>query len=433
MKLSIFACLIFCAIVISADAQSMFRGNPAHTGVFSGPAPREFHGVKWKFPTGNRIVGSPVIEGQVIYFGSDDGNIYALDSQSGRQVWKTKTRGPVPATPAIANGTLYVGSYDGNFYALDSKTGELKWKFATGGERRFEAKGLHGMQPKNQTIADPFDIFLSSPVVVDNAVYFGSGDGNIYRLDTKSGALNWKFKTGDVVHASPAFADNTVFVGSWDSYFYAIDANSGKEKWHFHGGEDALIHNQVGFQSSPAVVDGVVYTGCRDAQLYALDAANGKEKWKFDNQLSWVITSPAVHNGKVYFATSDSALYHVAEAATGKSLVKEDGRAYMFSSPAVVNDTVFIGVTNGTLAARDAATGKVLWEFQTDASKENKDWVLTADRRFNAPLLFFDNWKEGPLVAQDRQLSVGSIFSSPLIASGTVYFGSTDGFLYAID
>jgi eukaryotic-like serine/threonine-protein kinase len=236
-----------------------------------------------------------------------------------------------------------------------------------------------------------------------------------------------------VVHASPAFADDTIFVGSWDSYFYAIDAKSGKEKWRFHGGEDALIHNQVGFQSSPAVVDGVVYTGCRDAQLYALDATSGKEKWKFDNQLSWVITSPAVLNGRVYFATSDSALYHVAEAATGKSLVREDGGAYMFSSPAVVNDTVFIGVLNGTFMARDAETGKMLWEFQTDASKENKGWVLTAERRCNMPMLFFDNWKEGPLVAQDRQMSVGSIFSSPLVANGTVYFGSTDGFLYAID
>ena len=432
MKLSVFALLV-CVVAISADAQTMFRGDPAHTGVYSGPAPREFHGLRWKFPTGNRIVASPVIDGQVIYFGSDDGNIYAVDSETGRQIWKTKTRGPVSATPAIANGMLYVGSYDGNFYALDLKAGELKWKFATGGERRFEAKGLHGMQPKNQTIADPFDIFLSSPAVVGNSVYFGSGDGNVYCLDAKSGALTWKFKTGDVVHASPAFADNTVFVGSWDSYFYAIDANSGKEKWRFHGGEDALIHNQVGFQSSPAVVNGTVYTGCRDAQLYALDAINGKQKWKFDNELSWVITSPAVHNGKAYFATSDSALYHVADAATGKSLVKEDGRAYMFSSPAVAGDTVFIGVLNGTLAARDAATGKLLWEFQTDASKENKGWVLTSERRFNGPLLFFDNWREGPLVAQDRQLSVGSIFSSPLVASGTVYFGSTDGFLYAID
>jgi eukaryotic-like serine/threonine-protein kinase len=422
-----------CGLALSAHGQTMFRGNAAHTGVYSGPAPRQFHRVKWKFPTGNRIVASPVTEGKLIYFGSDDGDVYAVESETGRQAWKTKTRGPVSATPAVSNGMLYIGSYDGNFYALNAETGELKWKFATGGERRFEAKGLHGMQPKNQTIADPFDIFLSSPVVIDGAVYFGSGDGHVYRLDANSGELDWKFKTGDVVHASPAFADDTIFVGSWDSYFYAIDAKSGKQKWRFHGGEDALIHNQVGFQSSPAVVDGVVYTGCRDAQLYALDEISGKQKWKFDNQLSWVITSPAVCNGRVYFGTSDSALYHVAEAATGKSLVKEDGGAYMFSSPAVVNDTVFIGVVNGTFMARDAQTGKVLWEFQTDASKQNKRWVLTAERRFNAPMLFFDNWKEGPLVAQDRQLSVGSIFSSPLVTNGTVYFGSTDGFLYAID
>jgi len=433
MKLSIFASLVGCAIAISANAQSMFRGNPAHTGAYAGPAPRQFHRVKWKFATGNRVISSPVISGKALYFGGDDGNVYAVDSETGGQIWKTKTRGPVPATPAVVNGTLYVGSYDGNFYALNADTGALKWKFATGGERRFEAKGLHGMQPKNQTIADSFDIFLSSPVVVDGAVYFGSGDGNVYALDANSGELRWKFKTGDVVHASPAFADGVVFVGSWDSYFYAIDAKNGKEKWRFHGGEDALIHNQVGFQSSPAVVDGVVYTGCRDAQLYALEAESGKEKWKIDNQLSWVITSPAVVGGKVYFATSDSALYHVAGAVTGKSLVKEDGRAYMFSSPAVVNDTVFIGVLNGTLAARDAASGKLLWEFQTDASKENKGWVLTVERRFNVPMLFFDNWHEGPIVAQDRQLSVGSIFSSPLVANGAVYFGSTDGFVYAID
>jgi outer membrane protein assembly factor BamB len=433
MKLSIFAPLVGCAVAISADAQSMFRGDPAHTGAYTGPAPRQFHRVKWRFATGNRVISSPVIRGKALYFGGDDGNVYAVDSETGRQMWKTKTRGPVPATPAVVNGTLYVGSYDGNFYALNADTGALKWRFATGGERRFEAKGLHGMQPKTQTIADPFDIFLSSPVVVGGAVYFGSGDGNVYALDANSGELRWKFKTGDVVHASPAFADGVVFVGSWDSYFYAIDAKNGKEKWRFHGGEDALIHNQVGFQSSPAVVDGVVYTGCRDAQLYALEAESGKEKWKIDNQLSWVITSPAVVGGKVYFATSDSALYHVADAATGKSLVKEDGGAYMFSSPTVVNDTAFIGVLNGTLAARDAASGKLLWEFQTDASKENKGWVLTAERRFNVPMLFFDNWREGPLVAQDRQLSVGSIFSSPLVANGAVYFGSTDGFVYAID
>src|ERR1051325_7901095 len=155
-----------------AEAQSMFRGDPAHSGIYPGPAPREFHRVKWAFPTGDRIVSSPVLQDKVLYFGGDDGNIYAVEADSGRQIWKRPTGGPVPCTPAVANGTLFAGSYDGKFYALNAQTGAIKWKFATEGERRFEAKGIHGLEPKNQTIADQYDVFLSSPVVVHGAVFF---------------------------------------------------------------------------------------------------------------------------------------------------------------------------------------------------------------------------------------------------------------------
>jgi len=94
---------------------------------------------------------------------------------------------------------------------------------------------------------------------------------------------------------------------------------------------------------------------------------------------------------------------------------------------------VFIGVLNGTLEARDRNSGELLWEFQTEKSKQNANWVLTGERRFNVPLLFFDVWREGPLVSVDRQFAIGAIFSSPLVAKGVVYFGSTDGFLYALE
>jgi outer membrane protein assembly factor BamB len=421
------------AMALSAHSQSMFRGDPAHSGISKETAPRQFHRVKWQFPTGDRIISSPVWDNKVIYFGGDDGNIYAVDSETGRQIWKRTTGGPVPCTPAVANGLVYAGSYDGKFYALNAKTGAIKWKFATEGERRFEAKGIHGLQPKTQTIADQFDVFLSSPVVVQGAVYFGSGDGNLYALDAATGDLKWKFKTGDVIHASPAYADGVLFVGSWDSYFYAVDAATGKEKWKFHGGEDPLIHNQVGFQSSAAVVNGVVYVGCRDAHLYALDAATGKEKWKIFNDLSWVIVSPAVVDDKVVFATSDSSLFRVADAATGKELLKKEDKAFMFSSPVVAGDVVLIGVMNGTLQARDLKTGEPLWDFQTETSKQNKGWILTADRKFNEPMFFTSNWREAPIVGIDRQQMIGGIFSTPLVMNGVVYFGSTDGNLYAID
>ncbi len=119
----------FCAAT-AIDAQSMFRGDAMHSGTYAGPAPRQFHRVKWKFPTGDRVISSPVFKDNVIYFGGDDGNVYAVDAATGRQIWKRATNGPVPATPAIADGTVYVGSYDGKFYAFNAQTGALKWKFA---------------------------------------------------------------------------------------------------------------------------------------------------------------------------------------------------------------------------------------------------------------------------------------------------------------
>jgi eukaryotic-like serine/threonine-protein kinase len=149
--------------------------------------------------------------------------------------------------------------------------------------------------------------------------------------------------------------------------------------------------------------------------------------------LSWVITSPAVADGKVFCATSDSSLYHVVDANSGKPVVRQQGKAYMFSSPAIVGDVAFIGVLNGTLEARDVKTGELLWDYQVEASKQNKGWVLTGDRKFNIPFLYHSNWREAPIVANDQQIRIGGIFSSPLVVNGVVYFGSADGFLYALE
>src|SRR4051794_26413041 len=121
--------LALCAGPTPSNAQNMFRGNAAHTGVYPGRGPREFHRIKWSFVTGSRVIGSPVSFEKAIYFGSDDGNVYALDAATGRELWRAATRGPVPCTPAIVNGTIYFGSYDGKFYALDARTGNVKWKF----------------------------------------------------------------------------------------------------------------------------------------------------------------------------------------------------------------------------------------------------------------------------------------------------------------
>ena len=422
---------VLLATAASAPAQGMFRGGPAHTGVYAAKAPRELHGVKWRFATGGAVLSSPVVERGTLYFGSGDGNVYAVDAMTGVQRWMARTRGAVDSTPAVDQDLVFVLSFDGTLYALEAATGKHRWTFATEGERRFEARGLHGLAPKNQTFFDAWDMYLSSPVAAQGAVYFGSGDGNVYAVEETSGALRWKFTTGGVVHASPAYDAGTIYVGSWDSYLYALDAASGREKWRFKTGEDPLMHNQVGFQSSPAVARGIVYVGCRDAHLYAVDAATGKQRWSLPTQGSWVVASPAVAPGKVIFGTSDSKLLFALDPETGKPVYQQPDNSYLFSSPAVAGDTIVVGKMNGALVALDLESGKRLWEYQTDASKQNAGWLLKADRSHNDAMTFRAG-DYGTGAGVERLFSLGAVASSPLVAGGVVYFGSTDGFLYAL-
>ena len=105
----------------------------------------------------------------------------------------------------------------------------------------------------------------------------------------------------------------------------------------------------------------------------------------------------------------------------------------MFSSPTVVGDVVLIGVLNGTLVARDIKSGNVLWDYQTETSKKNKGWVLTGDRKFNGPFVSPSLWRERRLWRRIASSISAPIFSTPLVANGVVYFGSTDGCLYALE
>jgi outer membrane protein assembly factor BamB len=412
--------------------QNMFRGNPARTGVYATDAPRQFNGVKWAFKTDGWVLSSPAVAGGVVYFGSDDGNLYALETSTGATKWKFSTSGPVRSSPAVVAGTVYFGSYDGRFYAVDAASGKLKWKFDTPGERRFEAKGLHGLFPRTQTMPDFWDFFLSSPAVEAGMVYFGSGDGNLYALDAETGQMKWKFATQDVVHSSPAVADGTVYFGSWDSYLYALDAATGQRKWRFKTGEDKVNFNQVGIQSSPAVDHGVVYFGCRDSHLYAVDARTGQEKWKFDTHGTWINTSPALYKGTAYAGTSIPSIFGAVDTKTGQVRFHLDARMIIFSSPAIAGGMAYFGSFNGKLYAVDLNTGQFAWEFQTEAGKKDALGLVGPDGNPNFREIFRSQFYDDMYRAVERLFSLGSIVSSPAVDQGVIYVGSTDGNLYAL-
>jgi len=415
-----------------AAEPAMFRGDPAHTGVYRSSVQPDLSTVKWKFKTEGRIVSSPAFSAGSIYFGSTDRNIYAVNAADGSLRWKYATDGAVNSSPAVAGGLVYAGSLDGGFYAVEQESGTLAWKFSTGGERRFTAPGIHGAMPATEMMADPFDVFLSSPVVVGDRVYFGSGDNNVYALDAKTGAVAWKFTTGNVVHASPAVADGVLYIGSWDSYLYALNARSGALLWKFKTGEDSKIFNQVGIASSAAVAGGTVFFGCRDGHFYALDARSGVQRWNHDNHGGWVIASPAVSDGIVYFPTSDGTRFKALDAGTGAVVFDIANKAISFSSPAWVEGAVYYGSSDGWLHAVDARNGTVKSEFQTDGSKENSPRYVGADGRMISRALYPDRTLDGMIIGVHRMFSLGSILSSPIVVDSVLYVGSTDGTLYAL-
>jgi outer membrane protein assembly factor BamB len=120
-------------------------------------------------------------------------------------VWNFTTDGEIASSPAVAEGVLYVGSGDDSIYALNAATGALIWHFKTNGD------------------------VASSPAIADNILYVGSYDGNLYALNATTGSYLWSYTTSDMVVSSPAVANGIVYVGSYDHVIYAFGSLRGGE------------------------------------------------------------------------------------------------------------------------------------------------------------------------------------------------------------
>lgn len=409
----------------------MFRIDTSHTATYSNEAIDTLHGKKWKVKVEGNVFSSPTIYNDMAFIGSEQ-KFYALDAKTGQEIWSIPVDGPAHSSPAIYNDVVFFGDFSGKFYALSTVDGSKKWITNFDGERKFGAKGLHGMQPKDQYMIDDWDFYNSSPVIYGGNIYVGSGNGKVYALDINDGSTIWSFQTGDVVHSSPAISNGKVYIGSWDSYLYCLDARTGQKQWDFQTGIDTVNFNQVGIQSSPMIDDSTVYFGCRDAHVYALDAISGELKWKKFNNYSWIIASPVVDEKNIYYTTSDSYQFNVLNKHTGDSLYTLPTKGFGFSSPILVNGMVYYGVFNGDLVAVNAKTQSEAWRFTTDEAKADVLEVLNEDGTLNAQKVFVDFSTQKMPEIMDMMFSVGAILSTPTPYGNSLIFGTADGHVYAI-
>ena len=420
------------AAIVSTQTTAMFRGGAAHSGVYDTRPPTRLK-LKWKFQTGETVFSSPTFADNVIYVGSADNGVYALEAATGKLRWRFDAHGNVHSSPAIADGTVFAVSLDGRLYAIDASSGAQKWAFATAGEHRFTKPGIDYLNPPTEEMADPWDFFLSSPAVVAGVVYFGSGDNNVYAVDAASGAFKWKFKTGDVVHASPAVVDGVVYVGSFDANFYALDANTGGLIWKFATGKDEEHHLMTGIPGSAAVAQGVVYFGCRDGNFYALDARTGGLNWKHSLGGSWIVASPAMVGGNVCFTTSDTHEFVVLSAKTGAPVFTLPCNVYAFSSPAIAASHAFFGTFDGKIHAVDLTRQTYDDSFESPGFKKHSSEYLTQKGELNSAAVWTgETLEDNTLDIRVKLFSLGSFLSSPTIHDGVLYIGSVDGCVYAL-
>jgi eukaryotic-like serine/threonine-protein kinase len=369
----------------------------------------------WTFETGGPIYSSPTLHADGVFVGSGDGNLYAVDVNTGIERWRFGTGGAVDSAPAVADGVVYAVSRDGSLYAVDASDGTLRWSYATGGERKL----------------DFWDFYLSDPLVVDDVVVFGSGDGAIHALDRGTGELRWRLVTGQVVHAAPVVGDGLIYVGGFDGILRALRPETGEVAWQFETeGNPGFPRGDI--QRAVALVDGVLYFGSRDYRLYALDATDGRELWSLEESGGWIIATPLVTDTHVFFGASDGQRFYALERSTGRVEWTLPVFTRVFGTAVSVGGLVVFGGFNGKLMAVDPGSGEMRWSFQTPASRALFETVYDAEGGLTQEMrAMYDDGRGRQ--AEMRLLELGSIPATPAVRGSMVYFGSTEGVLYALD
>ncbi len=350
------------------DDWSMFHHDLQRTGQSASAASNG--SLLWQFSTGDKIRSSPTVTNGVVYEGSNNGYVYALNAATGSVIWQYNSGSQVESSAAVANGVVYVGilwdGHNGYVVALNASTGSVIWRFATN-------SGIE-----------------SSPATVNGVVYIGSFYGYIYALNATNGALMWSYLTGNSTFSSPAIVNGVLYQGAGDGNVYALNANNGALIWSFQTGAQVY--------ASPAVVNNIVYVNSDNGTVYALRANNGTEIWQATIGVGdHADDSPAVAGGIVYVGTRNG--YYAFNATNGSQIwfftspySPRDFTGYVYSSPAVAGNVVYFGSLDGYVFALNASDGSIIWSYRTG----------------------------------------GFLFSSPAIANGVVFIGSYDGNVYAL-
>jgi outer membrane protein assembly factor BamB len=290
-----------------------------------------------------------------------------------------------------------------------------------------------------------FDEHLVSrkaPVAADNRLYVGRFEETaaVVALSASTGAEVWRTDLGDggdvrFPESAAAIAGGAV-VADFVELLVGFDRESGAVNWRVEVGSGP-IH-------APTAVDGVVYASVGGTgELYAIDSGTGHTRWR-TSVGEWCPGGPAVVDGTVYAVANHAESGYVValDAESGAELWRRAFSRSFATSPAVGDGALHVGDESGVVSL-DGRNGAERWRFAgrrlSDAerhdrrhtgsaptvdggtvytgSPDNRVYALDADS--GAEEWEFWTWHDAT--------------GDPVVAGDTVYAGSDDTFVYAFD
>lgn len=352
-------------------------------------------GVKWKLKLqfeekSAPAFNPPIVKGKTIYFGSPDGNFYALDIESGYMRWVFKTGGVINSVPFADEENVYFGSNDGKVYAVSLKDGHEVWSFQTESTVQstvvrnndsvvFTSDGgsMYFLSPEGALqyrIPNPvwhYDTFQ----VHENVVYFAPGPltrpHSLGAFDLKQKFYLWILNTAALRatwYSFPAikgkylhFATCASYDNYWNLNYYCFDRKSGDLIWRYT--DESYFSRGVSLSPnslftknlklldymSPSIWKNLVLYTSGDSTVRAFNARRGKIAWRhvFDQATS---SAPTVAGNRIYFGLHGESSRGGRQpkivclsARNGKKLWELELEGAILSAPVIAGKWIIFG------------------------------------------------------------------------------------------
>ena len=154
---------------------------------------------------------------------SSDGEVFCLSKETGKILWKYSSSGEVLSPPATNGDIVAIQSVDGRLTAVDLDTGEYRWDYRS-------------VVP-NLTLRG-----TSEPSFNEGFLYVGFGNGNLAKIEPRSGVIQWEIpittsqETSELgrlvdIDGNFVFSSGIAFVATYQGNIAAVDTRSGGFLW----------------------------------------------------------------------------------------------------------------------------------------------------------------------------------------------------------